>query len=201
MARKYHQRQRAEHRKETRGRIVDAALALHGTIGPARTTITAIAEGAGVERLTVYRHFPDDLSLFAACGARFVELHPPPYPGEWAVIPDPVDRLRRTLAALYAFYDDNEAMLLNSERDAELLPQLREALAPFTQYRDAVKVVLASGWAPGGDFDLRDAALGHALEFPTWQSLVRRQQLTQAEAVELMVRSVMASADRRDWQG
>lgn len=194
MARKYHQRQRAAHQEKTRGRIVDAALALHVTIGPARTTIKAIAEQAGVERLTVYRHFPDDLSLFAACGARFVELHPPPYPGEWAVIPDPVDRLRQALMALYAFYEDNEAMLVNAERDAELLPLLREALAPFTQYRDAVRVVLASGWASGGDPDLRDAALGHALELPTWQSLVRRQQLSRTDAVELMVRSVTASA-------
>src|SRR3954467_8702546 len=116
--RTYVQQRRAEQQSATRRRIVEAVAALHGEIGPARTTISAIAARAGVERLTVYRHFADDAALFAACGRRFTALHPPPDPDAWGDIADPVARLREALGALYAFYRDGEAMLANVARDA-----------------------------------------------------------------------------------
>ena len=195
MARKYELKRRAERQEETQRRIVDATIALHEEIGPARTTIKAIAERAGVERLTVYRHFPDEASLFGACGARFRELHPPPDPAEWVEIADPVERLRSALAAIYSFYRDNKAMLANSARDAEQLPALQAARAPFGRYLAAVKGILASGWAASTELGMLDAALGHALDLQTWLSLTDRQGLSDAEAVELMVRFIAREAE------
>ena len=193
MSRKYELKRRAERQEETQRRIVDATVALHAEIGPARTTIKAIAERAGVERLTVYRHFPDEAALFGACGARFRELHPPPSPGEWAAIIEPVERLRRALSALYTFYSENQAMLLNSARDAEHLPALQEARAPFGQYLLAVNSILATGWDSPTDSRSLNAALGHAIELTTWHSLVQRQRLPESEAVELLVRFVKSA--------
>src|SRR3954462_4827896 len=122
MPRKYELKRRAGRQAETHRRIVEATVALHEEVGPAHTSISAIAERAGVERLTVYRHFPDDASLFAACSHRFTEGHPPPDPETWAEIADPVARLRAALGAFYAFYRDGEGMLTNIERDAPQLP-------------------------------------------------------------------------------
>jgi AcrR family transcriptional regulator len=190
MSRKYELKRRAERQEETQRRIVDATVALHAEIGPARTTIKAIAKRAGVERLTVYRHFPDEAALFGACGARFRELHPPPNPGEWAEIAEPVERLRRALSELYAYYSENQSMLLHSARDAEHLPALRTARAPFGQYLLAVRSILATGWDTSPGSRSLDAALGHAIELTTWQSLVQRQGLPESEAVELVVRFV-----------
>src|SRR6476659_2729549 len=76
--RKYELKQRAAEMAETRLRITEAAVELHGTVGPARTTVSAIAERAGVQRHTVYRHFPTDADLFAACSAHYVAAHPLP---------------------------------------------------------------------------------------------------------------------------
>ena len=193
MSRKYELKRRAERQEETQRRIVDATVALHAEIGPARTTIKAIAERAGVERLTVYRHFPDEAALFGACGARFRELHPPPSPGEWAALIEPVERLRRALSELYAFYSENQAMLLHSARDAEQLPALQAARAPFGQYLQAVRSILAIGWETSPGSRALDAALGHAIELTTWQSVVQRQGLPESEAVELLVRFVKSS--------
>ena len=195
MARKYELKRRAERQEETQRRIVDATVALHEEIGPARTTIKAIAERAGVERLTVYRHFPDEASLFGACGARFRELHPPPDPAEWAATVEPVERLRSALTAIYSFYRDNKAMLTNSARDAEHLPALQTARAPFGRYLSAVKGILAAGWAAPTEPGMPDAALGHALDLQTWLSLTDRQGLSDADAVELMVHFVSALRD------
>lgn len=193
MPRKYELKRRAERQDETKRRIVDATVALHAEIGPARTTVKAIAERAGVERLTVYRHFPDEGALFGACGARFRELHPPPDPGEWVAIDDPVERLRRALSALYGFYSENQAVLVNSARDAEHLPALQAARAPFGHYLQAVRAILATGWDASTNPELLTAALAHAVELTTWQSLVQRQGLSESEAIELIVRFVRAT--------
>src|SRR3954452_18309852 len=97
--RTYVQQRRAEQQSATRRRIVEAVAALHGEIGPARTTIKAIAERAGVERLTVYRHFGDEGEIFAACGAHFQAKIPPPDPAAWADVVEPAERLRAALVA------------------------------------------------------------------------------------------------------
>src|SRR5262245_28498389 len=105
MARKYELKKRAERQQQTRLRIADAALALHSEAGPARTPISAIAERAGVQRHTVYSHFPDDRSLYLACSGRFAEREPPPDIDALRAITDPQERLRRGLTELYAYYD------------------------------------------------------------------------------------------------
>src|SRR5919206_5375810 len=116
--RKYEQQRRAEQQSETRRRIVEAILALHGEVGPARTTIKAIAERAGVERLTVYRHFADEGEIFAACSAHFEAETPPPDPADWAGVTDPAARLRAALLAFYEYYRRGEPMLAHVQRDA-----------------------------------------------------------------------------------
>ncbi len=195
MSRRYELKRRAERQGETRQRIVDAVVALHQEIGPAHTTISAIAERAGVERLTVYRHFADDVDLFAACSGRFLELYPRPDPTAWAEIADPAARLDVALAALYAYYRGAEAMLANIRRDAPGLPVLQQVLARSAPYWQGVREILRAGWdgAAAGEH-LLDAALGHAIDFPTWRGLVRQQGLADGEAVRLMVRLVCCAA-------
>jgi AcrR family transcriptional regulator len=188
MARKYELKRRAEKEEETRQRIVEATVELHGTLGAAYTSIKAIAERAGVERATVYRHFPDERSLFAACTGHYLALNPPPDPAPLERIADPEQRLRAGLAAVYAHYRTTEPMRSNTQRDLPQFPTLAEVLAPSFAHWARLHEVLAAGWEPAaGDGALARAAIGHALQFQTWRSLVREQQLDDAAAVELMV--------------
>src|SRR3954447_13234063 len=120
MGRNYELKKRAERQAETRRKIVEAAIDLHGTIGPARTTVTAVAERAGVQRHTYYRHFPDERSLMLACSGLYGERNPPPDPQRWREIRNPDERLRRGLDELYAFYEANRQMLSNITRDAQV---------------------------------------------------------------------------------
>src|SRR3954453_5226831 len=108
--RTYTLRERARKQAETRQRIVEATSALHEEVGPARTTVAEIARRAGVQRLTVYNHFPDDAPLIGACSAHFVARHPPPDPGAWAQVDDPPERLRTALTQIYARFHETEAM-------------------------------------------------------------------------------------------
>jgi AcrR family transcriptional regulator len=210
MPRKYELKRRAERQEETRQRIVNAVVALHEEIGPARTTISAVAERAGVERLTVYRHFADDVDLFAACSNRFQELHPPPDATAWEAIVDPAARLDAALTALYAYYRGTEAMLSNTRRDAPGLPALQHVLALALPHWQRIDEILWAGWdVPAEDERILRAALGHAVDFSTWQALTRQQGLLDSEAVALMVRFVSCTArngiksvpqsDRGDW--
>jgi AcrR family transcriptional regulator len=186
--RKYEKKRRAEKESETRGRIVEAVYALHGEIGPARTTIKAIAERAGVERLTVYRHFADEGAIFAACDAHFRSETPPPDPAAWADIVDPAERLRAALVAFYGFYRRGENMIANAERDAVGLPALAVLMAPRGAILAAVREDLLAAWAVRDRARTRlAAAIAHALRFDTWRSLVRVEGLEDAEAAQLMV--------------
>src|SRR5689334_8017173 len=115
--RPYRKRARAAHEQATRTRVIDAAIALHGTVGPARTTISAIAERAGVRRATVYRHFPDERALFLGCSGTWGERNPVPDPAGWVDIADPGERLETALVALYAWYEQVEPMLSAVLRD------------------------------------------------------------------------------------
>ena len=174
--------------------MVEATVGLHDEGGPARTTISAIAERAGVERLTVYRHFPDERSLFQACSSHWAAENPLPDLAAWAAIDDPEERLRIALRDIYAFFRATEAMTANLLRDLPDSPVLREVAEPFVQYWEAVRAVLDRGWkARGRQRTLVRAAVGHAIEFDTWRSLVRREGLDDAGAVEVMVRLVAAS--------
>src|SRR5215217_2051818 len=186
--RRYRKRRRAEQEAETRRRITEAAVKLHGTIGPAKTTVSGIAREAGVQRATVYRHFPDEDAIFAACTAHFRELHPAPEVGEWADIADPEERLRVALGEFYAFYADTHRMFESTGRDADRVPAVRRASAAMMGYRDEARSVLLRGRRERGRARTRvAAAIGHALALPTWRSLVREQGLGEEEAVELMV--------------
>ena len=192
--RKYTKRRRAESEMETRQRITEAAMGLHGTIGPARTTISAVAHRAGVQRATVYRHFPDEESLFAACSGHWAALHPPPDPEAWRENSDPGARLRRALADTYAFFRRTEPMLANVLRDAPVVEAMAKPVARRLAYFETAVEAVVAGRPERGHARRRvRAAVTHAMSFPTWQSLVRQNGLDDDEAVELMAGMVEAA--------
>ena len=193
MTRKYELKQRALSQAETRQRIVDATVDLHRELGPLRTTISAIAERAGVQRLTVYRHFPDDRALFGACSSQWRAAHPMPDPLAWAGLEDPSERLEAALAEIYAWFASTEEMTANVLRDIPESQLMQELTAPLRQYWAEVQRVLEYGWEARGERGERlRAVIGHAIEFGTWRSLVRGHGLTDAAAAELMVRLARA---------
>lgn len=196
--RAYHKRRRAEQEAETRRQITEAAVRLHGTVGPARTTIKAIAAEAGVQRATVYRHFPDLESLFMSCSALWASLNPPPSASTWSRIADPDQRLRHALEELFEWYDWAEPMLTNVSRDASLVPASARASENFQQHFASLQTALMLGRQSRGRSRVRvAAAIGHALEFGTWRSLARTQGLRPGEVVELMVALIAAAAQPR----
>ncbi|HEX5632048.1 MAG TPA: helix-turn-helix domain-containing protein [Gemmatimonadales bacterium] len=193
--RKYEQKRRAELQGETRQRIVEAMVALHRELGPARTTISAIAERAGVERLTVYRHFDGESAMFEACSAHFAAEVPPPDPAVWQGVEDPAERLRAALLAFYDYYGRAEEMLAKVHRDVPLLPALAAVLAPWEAFVAAVRDGLVGGWRTRGAARARlVTAVSHALRFETWQSLRRADALRDADAADLMVTLAQAVA-------
>src|SRR5919198_641775 len=164
--RKYELKRRAEHQEETRRRIVAAAVELHTAVGPARTSVAAIAERAGVTRPTVYAHFPDADALFRACSSHVRATVPPPDPSLWRSIDDPGERLEAALLALYGYYERLEPLLENIQRDAPVLPILREMNAYRVRYLEDIREVLLAGWPSRVQARKRlRRALGHALDF------------------------------------
>lgn len=181
-------------KQETRQRIVEATRALHEEVGPAATTITAIAERAGVQRLTVYRHFPDDRALIGACSSDWSEDHPLPDPVTWATLEDPVARLRAALGELYAYFREGAPMLEQVLRDEEEVPELADVMVPWWEYMKEVAGGLAAGWGVEASRQpILRAAVGHALRFRTWRSLTD-EGLSDEDAVQLMVRLVECAA-------
>ena len=184
--------------RNTRRKIVEAIVELHEEVGPAATTVTAIAERAGVQRLTVYRHFPDDLAMLGACSAHWFEGHPLPDPATWTGTPDPRIRLETALSGLYEFFRGGAPMLESILPDEAKVPELAEVMKPLWEYMREVAGGLSAGWGVSGDDQrLVRAAVVHALGFYTWRSLTG-QGLSNAEAVELMVGLVadVAAEDR-----
>ena len=195
--RPYNKRRRAEAEAETRTRIAEAAMKLHGSVGPARTTISAVAERAGVQRATVYRHFPDEEALFGACSAHWASLHPPPDPGAWANVADPDERLRAGLADIYAWYASDVQMFVNTRRDAALVPAMAKPVAAVQAGLAVMVDTLMQGRPERGRRRQRTlAAIRHATAFGTWYSLTREGELSDGEAVELMAATVAAAAKR-----
>ena len=193
--RKYEKKLRAEQEAETRQRIVEAMVELHREVGPARTTISAIAERAGVERLTVYRHFPDERSMFEACTTHYATEVPGPDPETWAGIEDPAERLRAVLLAFYDYYRRAEDVLTHAIRDVPQLPALAAVLSPWEKFVGGVRKELLERWEARGPERARlAAAVAHALRFETWQSLARGGGLDEAEAADLMVTLAKAVA-------
>jgi AcrR family transcriptional regulator len=196
--RKYEMRRRAERQRETRRRIVEATVELHRTWGPANTTISEIAQRAGVNRLTVYNHFPDITDLLKACSKSWTERHPAPDPTPWAQISDPRERLRTALTELYGFYARTEPMRGNVLRDAQTMPALAALLeGSVVPYLGAVRDLLAEGWETGGARrKVLLATLKLAIDFHTWRSLERESGLGREEAVEAMIEAVRSSVSR-----
>jgi AcrR family transcriptional regulator len=194
--RKYELKKRAEGMAETRLRITEAAIDLHGSVGPSRTTLSAVASRAGVERRTLYRHFPTEADLFAACSSHYFAANPWPGLDAWRAISDPQERLEHALGELYAYYERTEPMLSNSLRDAELVHFAREAVAPLVAYLEEAGAILMAGRpARGRRRQLLAGALQHALAFSTWQSLTANG-IERPDAVMLSAALVEAAAAR-----
>jgi AcrR family transcriptional regulator len=180
-------KRRAQAQEQTRRRITESAAALHGTVGPARTTISAVADHAGVRRSTVYRHFPDEAALFDACSAHWAAANPPPDLAAWAAIDDPDERLLLALHELHAFYARTESMFDNLFRDETIVPLVAERFAAFRGYLAAATETLMAGRGFRGNRSRRArAALGHAVAYSTWKSLLREQHLRPGEAAALL---------------
>jgi AcrR family transcriptional regulator len=184
--RKYELKKRAAEMAETHLRITEAAIELHGTVGPARTTLSAVAKRAGVERRTLYRHFPTEADLFEACSTHYFTANPFPDLDNWRAVRDPQQRLDRALNDLYAYYERTEPMLTNALRDAELVDFARDAVAPLHAFLDEAAHILTSGRrARGRRQQLLGGAVRHALAFSTWRSL-STNGIRRAEAATLM---------------
>ena len=186
MTRPYTLKRRAEQQAETRRRIVEAAVELHGSVGPARTTISMVAERAGVQRHTLYAHFPDERSLSMACSGLVYERDPPPDAGPWRAIEEREERLRVGLLALYGWYERNAELLACVLRDAEYYPLTKEISGlRFGPYMTAYQEVL------GAKLSVKQrAVLRLALSFFTWRTLVRDGGLRPGAAVEAMVQAI-----------
>lgn len=186
MTRTYTLRKRAQAQAETRQRIIEAAVELHGSVGPARTTVSMVAERAGVQRHTFYAHFPDEMSLYMACSGLVEERDPLPDAGPWRSIEDRGERLRTGLAAIYAWYERHARLLACVLRDAEFHePTRKVAELRFGPHMAAYHEVL------GARLTVKQRAMLHlALSFFTWRTLVREGGLKQAAAVKAMVQAI-----------
>jgi AcrR family transcriptional regulator len=169
--RPYVLRARGDQVAETRARIVEAIMELHGEIGPRKTTVSAIADRAGVERLTIYRHFKGEAEMFAACSERYLELNPPPDPTAWAVEPDPMKRTQRGLADVYAFFSRTAPMFAKVYLDVDEYPALKKIMGQFDAHLRHLADDLAFAWPRDKSTQKRQTILRHAAKFATWQSL------------------------------
>lgn len=189
MTRPYTLKRRAEQQAETRRRIVEAAVDLHGSIGPGRTTFSMVAERAGVQRHTLYAHFPDELSLYLACSALTVERDPLPDAEAWRAIGDRCERLRTGLEAIYGWYERNAALAACVLRDAEYHEVTRKVAElrlgpPLAACRAVLGETLGAR---------QKAVLRLALGFPAWRTLVGEAGLDTAAAAEVMVSAIEAA--------
>lgn len=195
--RRYQLRKRADAMEDTRRRITEAAVELHGSVGPARTTISAIAERAGVQRQTVYRHFPNEAALYAACSQHFYAADRWPDLARWRAIAGPAERLSAALDELYAYYERNDAMLTNVLRDETLVDALLPVLAGFWAYLDDAASALAEGWGVrGGRRSVLLAATRHGVDFHTWRSLTRDGGVGRTAVVDLTSAMITRAATR-----
>ncbi|HET9230316.1 MAG TPA: TetR family transcriptional regulator [Vitreimonas sp.] len=186
MARNYTLKARAESQAETRQRIVEAAVELHSTIGPSATTVSTIAEKAGVQRNTFYAHFPDERSVLMACSGHALELDPIPDAQVWRAIADPAERLKVGLRAVYDWYERNESLTACILRDMEHYAPVQEIMAlryapGIAAWHDVLGEKLKAKQKP---------MLALALSYHTWRTLVREAGLKQADAVKAMVAAV-----------
>lgn len=190
MTRRYTLNRRAEQQARTRRRIVEATVALHGTVGPARTTFSMVAERAGVQRKTLYAHFPDEPSLFQACSAHHLEQHPPPNPSAWAEVADRPERARTALLAIYEWYEAHAGLIAAVLRDAEHHEGTREItrlrLGPcFAAWEASLRT--------DRDSPTVAALIGLALSFHTWRTLTVERGLATTAAAAAMASAITSA--------
>jgi AcrR family transcriptional regulator len=198
--RPYRKRKRAEQEQETRRRITEAAVQLHGTAGPANTAVTDVAKLAGVSRMTVYNHFPTETDLFRACSTHWATVNPFPRPSAWAGIDDPSERLITALRELYRWYRLKQDMLGKVLRDTPILPSLARVMDDlWWPYLQEIVRTLAVGWPveQRDDAELK-AVLRVAVDFDTWRTLTD-SGLDHERAPELAARMVTAGAAARSY--
>ena len=191
MARSYTLKRRADQQAQTRQRIVEAAIDLHGTVGPAQTSLSMVAEKAGVQRNTLYAHFPDERSLLLACSGTSLERDPPPDAKEWRSIADRTERLRTGLKAIYGWYGGNAQLLACVLRDAEHYAPVRE----ISELRYGPVI---GGWHEvlGEGLSKPQQALLHlALSYHSWRALVREAGLSDGAAVDTLVRAIETAVE------
>jgi AcrR family transcriptional regulator len=186
-------KQRAKDQERTREKIVSATAALHGSVGPKNTSISAVAEKAGVQRLTVYRHFPTEESLFLACSTHWLNENPPPAPGTWETEEDAERRIARALRATYDYYRRTSSMWRLVYRDIDQVPAMQGPLDAFHDYLAGIRDDLVAQWQPKGRKSKSlKATVGHLLSFGTWDSL-RQQQLDDKQMADLGLRWIAAA--------
>jgi AcrR family transcriptional regulator len=186
MARTYTLKRRAVQQAETRQRIAEAALELHATAGPVRTSLSMVAEKAGVQRHTLYAHFPDERSLFLACSGLVHDRDPLPDAAPWREIVEPRQRLQTGLSAIYGWYQRNAGLLGNILRDAEIHPLTREIVelrsgAAMADYAQTLGAGLGAKQRP---------MLALALSFFTWRTLTQEGGLETSAAVTAMAQAI-----------
>lgn len=188
--RKYRKTRRAEQEEQTRDKIVEAAMALHEELGPRATSISAIAERAGVQRLTVYRHFEDDVAIFQACSSRWFELNPPPDPSLWQLLDPAAQRTEEALRNLYTYYSGNARMLSRVYSDEADVPALQEVMGEFRSYLDRIGNDLLKAWQPESQKrkDIK-ALINHALQFSTWKSF-SQEKMKERRIAEVMTKCI-----------
>jgi AcrR family transcriptional regulator len=192
--RPYKMKRRAELEAQTKQRITESAVDLHGTLGPAHTSMKAVAEHAGVPRSTVYRHFADEEALFGACSAHWAMENPPPDVSQWSRIGDPSERLEVALDELYAFYGRAGGMLGKCLRDEVAVPIVGQLMGAYRQLMELITEILMRDRGLRGKARERTrAAIAHAISVRTWQQLTEEAGLGDAQAAELMRRFVAAA--------
>ena len=185
--RKYKKTKRAEQQQETRERIVAATVVLHEELGVANTSIKAIAERAGVQRPTVYRYFPDDLSLLQACTSHWLSFNPPPDAADWQEMADAKEKTSAALLAFFNYYRGTEAMWTGAYRDVEDIAALREVLKGFEEYIDQIRDALVAAWKlKGKGKNQVSITLRHCLRFSSWQSL-KRENMNDRQIANLVM--------------
>ncbi|MGW8369581.1 MAG: TetR/AcrR family transcriptional regulator [Gammaproteobacteria bacterium] len=186
-------KQRAEDQERTREKIIAATAALHGSVGPKNTTISGVAEKAGVQRLTVYRHFPTEESLFLACSSHWLDENPPPDPGDWEKVENVEQRTADALRAIYTYYGRTSSMWRLVYRDVDQVPAMQGPLDAFHEYLGAIRDDLVAHWQPRGrKSKLLVATVEHLLSFGTWDSL-DGQKINLRQMVDLALRWITAS--------
>lgn len=193
--RSYRMRERARSQEETRLKIVEATMHLHEEIGARATTISAIAERSGVQRLTVYRHFPDEAAVFRACTSHWLSLNPPPNPESWAEIAGARERFRTALAAFYDYFSRTRRMWTKSYEDVAHVPALQPPMAEFAAYLDGVCKDLVAGFVDHPDKEIIAATIRHALQFLTWSDL-EDQGLDDAEKLAVVIHWLCTPAEK-----